>query len=343
MKEMKIFVLCTISTGLHAIDFINEQIGIKGIIGLTKRQRDDRISGYEYLEKYCKKKQIKFTSVEDYSLKNKSDKERLLSLDIDILLVLGWQRLIPSWLINHCKTCVIGAHGSSWGIKKGRGRSPQNWALILGKKEFKISIYKIDEGIDSGEIISSATFTLTDFDDIQTTYFKTTTLVSKMIVDKILNNTTTILQEKQEDEPRYLPQRLPEDGEIDWNRNTKNIYDFVRALTQPYPGAFSYFDNVKIKFWKVRSLDFDFNFDSNFESGRILSVFNDGKFLVKTFDGVLFIDDYSIETKGINFKIKEGMILKSSNFKDQIKNIIQRHYEKYPNYKINNEILKLAK
>ena len=79
----------------------------------------------------------------------------------------------------------MGAHGSPLGITKGRGRSPQNWALILGLSTFYISIFKIDPGIDSGQIIETRSFTYSDFDDIKTSYYKVCLLTADMIINNL--------------------------------------------------------------------------------------------------------------------------------------------------------------
>ena len=117
--------------------------------------------------------------------KKKDDKNKLLNTNIDILIVAGWQRLIPEWLIQHCKICVIGSHGSPLGITKGRGRSPQNWALIMGMESFEISIFQIDKGIDSGRIFNTKSFKYSAFDDIKTSYYKVCMLISQMLIELI--------------------------------------------------------------------------------------------------------------------------------------------------------------
>jgi len=345
MKRTKpnFYVLCTLKSGIDVIELLKNDLKIKGIIGLTKRKSSDDISGYFYFRYFCKKNGLEFIPVNDYGLKNKNDQNRLLSYKIDILLVLGWQRLIPQWLIKHCKICALGVHGSSWGIVRGRGRSPQNWALILGKKKFSISIFRIDPEIDSGDVIDTNEFVLGEFDDIETSYFKSCMMTSKMIVKNIQNK--KILKNKtnrQRGTPQYLPKRKPEDGEIDWCRSTKKIYNFIRALTLPYPGAFAKYHKSKIFVWKVRPFDIPKDLIKG-KPGQILKIFHNGKFLVKTGDGALLVDDFSIEPHDSLTFLKKDIMLEHQNFKDQMKGIIKRHYERYPHNSINEEIHYLAK
>ena len=150
---MNIFFLTTAGAGIDLLEIIKNEVDIKGVIGLSDRIPEDSISDYAFVGKYCEENNLNFISVESYNLRNKIDIKILSKLNIDILVVGPWGRLIPDWLINKCKIGSIGIHGSSYGIMGGRGRSPENWSLILNEKEFSVSIFKIDIGIDSGEII----------------------------------------------------------------------------------------------------------------------------------------------------------------------------------------------
>lgn len=333
---MNIYILNTLDTGLDTVNILKKELDIKGMIGLSERNPGDTISGYRYMNSYCKDSGFDFVEVQSYVLAKPQDKSLLLSLDIDILIVCGWQRLIPAWLIEHCNICVIGAHGSMHGITKGRGRSPQNWALILGAKEFYISIFKIDPGIDSGDIIDTRKYELTVFDDIRTSYYKVCFLVARMIIENI--NSGKIKAGKfsrQEGESTYLPQRLPEDGQLDWNRTASEIYNFVRALTAPYPGAFTFKDGIKLSIIKGRPFCCDDILSS--QPGEIVKIFSDGNFLVRTADAFLLVEEYILEDN--NVILAENDVLFSCNYKKQMQTIISRHQEKYPDLPLCSDIL----
>lgn len=339
---MNIYVLLTNEARLDAVNQINKEFPIKGLIGLSKRKITDKISGYFYMKPFCQKNNLKFINISDYSLKNEKDKNRLLKLKIDLLLVLGWQRLIPDWLINHCRNGVIGVHGSAEGITGGRGRSPQNWALIMGKKEFHISIFFINTGIDEGAVIDTKTFPLSEFDTIKTSYCKDNLLTAQMIINNLKNGRILKKQAKtQSGKISYLPQRTPEDGAIDWEKPTKNIYNFVRALTKPYPGAFSITSKFKIIIWQAQPFTVSKKQDhENIKPGTIIKIFPNNWLLVKTLDDNLLITDHETEPK--NTVLKEGQVLPSINFRKQMVEIITRHRKKYPNLPLSKEIIKLA-
>lgn len=330
----KIFVLNTLGIGIEILDLIKDKFDIKGIIGLSNHGIDfNKVSGYVHMKSYCEKNIIPYYEMKTYSL-DQNDLSTLLKLDIDILLVLGWQRLIPDLLIQHVNEICIGAHGSPWGIQKGRGRSPMNWALILGKTKFEISLFKINEGIDSGEIIKSGEFNITEFDTIETLYLKSCLIISDYIVETVLNPINDF-KSQTEDEIYYLPQRLPEDGQIDWTLSVRMIYNHIRALTKPFPGAYSYLDGRKVIFWDAIPFQ-DNGFDVN-EPGKIIHYFTSGYMIVSCGDGNILIRTHDMESG-----VSSGVFSHSSALR-QHERIIERHYKKHPNHKINPEIESLFK
>ncbi|MCD7909897.1 MAG: hypothetical protein LUH04_19890 [Clostridium sp.] len=152
-------------TGLDCIRMLAPAIPIAGVIGLAEGNTGD-VAGFYNGEDIYKTLGIAYVEVTDYGLRSQDDRARLLDLPIDILFVISWQRLIPQWLIEHCTHGAIGFHGSPWGIEGGRGRTPQNWALILGKSDFSLSMFAITPGVDSGNVLATREFAYTLFNDI---------------------------------------------------------------------------------------------------------------------------------------------------------------------------------
>lgn len=335
---MKVYALNTLGVGVDTISLLDSEVPVQGVIGLSQRPASESISGYLYLDDFCSSHGFEFVEVSKYDLSGDKDKDRLLALEIDLLVVCGWQRLIPDWLINHCGVCAIGVHGSAYGITSGRGRSPQNWALLLGKEQFHLSIFAIDPGIDSGRIIDTTSFPITIFDDIRTCHQKVSWSAAEMISRSLKNGAVSRGQfQAQEAAPRYLPQRNPEDGQIDWSRSSREIYDFVRALARPYPGAFSFTNDSKVTIWSGRPFELDIAADASF--GQIVHLFHGGDWLVKTGDGFFSVIDFTIEP---SIELSRGAILSSASLRNQMRTIVQRHEGRYPDLPIANDILTMA-
>ena len=109
------------------------------------------------------------------------------------------------------------------------------------------------------------------------------------LIPNILSNDFSHIT--QSGEPSFYPKRTPEDGLIDWNKPLKEIHNFVKALTKPYPGAFSFINKQKIMIWEAQSFDRKITF-SDAKLGEIVEKFSTGDFVVKCNDGTLLITEY---------------------------------------------------
>ena len=332
---MNIWILNTLGTGQDLINLLKHRIRISGVIGLSDRTPTDSISDFVYLKDFCKDQGLPFVEVDSYGLSKESDKEKLLKLNIDVLVVSGWQRLIPNWLIDHTKVAAIGAHGSPMGITAGRGRSPQNWALMLGLTEFHLSIFKVAAGADNGLVIDTRTFNYSPYDDIKTSYYKVTLLCSEMI-SELVNSGRLLKQSFQvqdESQAAYFPQRLPEDGYLDWELSSEEVGRFVRSLTRPYPGARTRFLNEDLVVWS--GMPFSIPTSQKHKPGTVFSIFRTGDLIVSTGDGFYLITDY--ESK---HSVKVGSVFESHPFKQQLEKIVKRHLDKFPEHPVTYAITK---
>ncbi|MCD7909898.1 MAG: hypothetical protein LUH04_19895 [Clostridium sp.] len=125
---------------------------------------------------------------------------------------------------------------------------------------------------------------------------------------------------------RYLPQRMPQDGAIDWRRSALEIYNFIRTQTRPFPGAFSKFGPNEMQIWRTRPFALDRPAPSM--PGQLAQIFTSGDILIGTGDGLLLVEDYSLSRPE---RLSEGLILESVDFSEQVKKIIRRHQSKHPN------------
>jgi methionyl-tRNA formyltransferase len=333
---MKIYILNNSGFGLDIINELKKKIKLSGIIGLRKSKFSQKIESFVDQNKFCKKNKINYIEIEKYNF-SEQDLKKIKNLNIDILVILGWQRLVPKGLLQHVRYNTIGIHGSPFKINLGRGRSPQNWSIILGLKKFYLSIFKVDPGIDSGDIISTKKFLISPFDDISSSYLKTAILGAELLIDFLKNKKKYKLKKfkKQNNKiARYFPQRVAEDGMIDWNRNAKEIYDFTRALTLPYPCAFTLYKNKKIKIIKCIPFEIELNKKNVIKPGTIIKIFSNNNILVQANKSFILVQNYI--PNNINFD--EGNFFKNAIFKEQIKSIINRHKRKHKSKIINDRL-----
>ncbi len=320
---MNIYILNTIVNGKFLSELLCKNINITGMITLDDNGIKKTNEFYNY-SLFCKQRNLEHIEVESYNLSSENDRRQLDSRDIDLIIVAGWQRLVPNWLINKCTIGVIGIHGSPEGIENGRGRSPQNWALLTGYKVFFVSIFWIEEGIDDGKVIDTYEFEYTSMDTIMSSYIKVGLSVAKMIIRNIKNGRIERKEGvKQNREGYYLPQRIREDGWIDWNRDAIDISNMVKALGKPYSGAYTLYNGIEIIIWIARPIISETSdlFDC-YENGCIISIMNDNV-LVKCGKNLLLLDNCT----NIG-ALEEGGVFSSADYSIQIQEIVDRHISK---------------
>lgn len=308
MLNKKVVLLGTHIAGLNSVcKMISsiEGIDISYIVTLTK---DDairlNISGFADFTSFAKEHNIPIRYVKDYSLKEESEKEFFKQEQFDLLITAGWQRLIPQDILITLKIGAIGGHGSSDFLPRGRGRSPLNWSLIENKKRFISHLLLLKPGVDDGDIIDYEQFDINEFDDINTLYYKAAIVRERMLlrnIPKILNNELFTI--KQKGQPSYYPKRTPQDGKIDFsNMDIDQIYNFIRALTKPYPCAFSYIEDKKIYFYQAQIFDRKITYiDAKY--GEIVEIF-DNNLIINCLGGLLLVKDFSVDVE-----LKRGIII----------------------------------
>ena len=159
---------------------------ISHIVSLTPEQaKTSKVSGYKYFEPLSQKFDLKIFYTNEYSMKNGSDLSFFENEKFDLLLVCGWQRLIPENILETLKIGGIGSHGSSELLPKGRGRSPVNWSIIEGKSRFISQLFLLTPGIDDGDILDYQTFDINEWDTCQTIYYKISLVMKKSLLTLI--------------------------------------------------------------------------------------------------------------------------------------------------------------
>ena len=176
----------------------------------------------------------------------------------------------------------------------------------MNRKRIIWNIFKITPGIDDGKIIDYRIININDFDNCNTIYKKIAIIVKNMYLEnipKIFSNTVNLLP--QIGEPTFYNKRTPEDGKINWNLSKNEIYNLIRAVTHPYPGAFTYNSFDKIMIWKAQPFDSNILYYGK-QNGEIVEIFDDSSFLVNCCDGTLLVTEHTAN----NIYIGDGTIIK---------------------------------
>ncbi len=305
--QAKIVMVGCLETGWEVVRYLLENnVSISYFVTITpEKATQQNVAGYESYQDLAKLYNIPVYFAKKYSLKAEEDINFFKEQKFDLLIQGGWQRLFPEEILNTLSIGAIGIHGSSEFLPKGRGRSPINWSIIEGKKRFIIHYFIMRPGADDGDVFHFESFDINEWDTCRTLYYKNSIVTKKVMLEwipKLQTNDYKIIP--QVGEPAYYPKRTPEDGLINWTSSVFEIYDFIRALTHPYPGAFSYIDNRLVRIWKANPFDTRLVYHGAKE-GEVMEVFKTGDFVVNANGGLLLITEYQFEGE-----IKRGQKLK---------------------------------
>jgi methionyl-tRNA formyltransferase len=207
----------------------------------------------------------------------------------DIIFCWGWSQLIKAELLSLPPMGVLGVHPAL--LPQNRGRHPLIWALLLELKESGLTFFFMDEGADSGPILSQKRFEITSEDTANTLYEKIKELATIQIAEflpcLISNDYNTVIQDSEK--ANYWRKRSVKDGMIDWRMNGVAILNLIRALTKPYPGAQFNYKEQTITVWGAHRYRQETS--SNIEPGKIFFT-SERKPVIKCNDGAIVIDRY---------------------------------------------------
>jgi methionyl-tRNA formyltransferase len=173
----------------------------------------------------------------------------------DIAYLVGVRVMIPSLLYDGIAHGAFAVHDSL--LPKYRGFAPLNWAILNGERETGVSLFRLCGGVDEGPIVAQQAVEIGETESAPDVYER----VCKATVDVVLEThrraslgAVAELQQCHED-ASYTCSRTPSDGLINWAGSTRAIFNQIRALTAPYPGAFTYYQNHKLFLWKAEIVE----------------------------------------------------------------------------------------
>ena len=172
---------------------------------------------------------------------------RIARLKPDLMILAGYNQILRRPLLDIPPMGTINLHGGK--LPEYRGVAPINWQIINGETTGGCCILFTDEGIDTGDVICQRYYDITETDTAATILEKTLDIFPRMLLECLHTMEDGKLQAEPQDRAaaRYYTRRYPRDGKIDWYRSTDTqVYNLVRALVPPYPGAFTVLHGRKV-------------------------------------------------------------------------------------------------
>ena len=294
MKYKIVFFGVKDTTKIMVDYLLNNKIQVDLVITI-KNNQSKSISGYLDFKEYFLNKGVEVYEVDEYSLNSNRDIDFFRVNSFDIGISMGWQRLIPKNILDKFGFGVFGFHGSAGYLPFGRGRSPLNWSIINGDERFIINLFRYDEKADSPNVYKKVMWQINKHDDIRTLQYKNI-IVAKKLLKLLISDYKTdsiCISDKSNDFDSWYRKRSPRDGKINFQDRTEKIYNLVRGVSKPFPGAFAYIGSKKVTVWKAKPFDLILDF-SDYKPGEIVEII-EGNLIIRTVDGSLIIYDYEAD------------------------------------------------
>lgn len=185
--------------------------------------------------------------------------ERLRRVTAELFVLAGYGPILRRPVLELPERLSINLHGGR--LPEYRGSSPMNWALINGEDSFTLSIIRMDEGVDTGDVLLERSFPISREDTIVDLHRTADEAFPRMLSEVIGRIARDELEPRTQDpaHARYFPLRFPDDGLVLWDLYTaEQVHNRIRALRPPYPGACTFYRGRRVLLVssKLRVLDY---------------------------------------------------------------------------------------
>jgi methionyl-tRNA formyltransferase len=177
---------------------------------------------------------------------------RIKALRPDLIFSFYYRQLIPAEILDLARLGAYNMHGSL--LPKYRGRAPVNWAVLRGESQTGATLHVMVRRPDAGDIVDQERV-LIGTEDTAYEVFSKVTAAARAVLERQLGNLLAgRVPRRPQDEAQatYFGGRRPEDGRIDWRLAAPEVFNLIRAVTRPYPGAFTDVDGRRFFIWWAR-------------------------------------------------------------------------------------------
>ncbi|MDR1391704.1 MAG: methionyl-tRNA formyltransferase [Clostridiales bacterium] len=185
------------------------------------------------------------------SLKNKIFSSKLFLLKPDIIVVVAYGKILPEYILNFPKYGCINVHASL--LPKYRGAAPIQWSIMNDEKETGVTIMQMDEGLDTGDIISQVKIKIDENETFGKLHSRLSVVGSDLLVETLKQIESKKIDKVKQNNlyATYAPLINKETSKILWRNTSKEIINLIRSMN-PYPGAWTVYKGRPVKFFKAQ-------------------------------------------------------------------------------------------
>jgi methionyl-tRNA formyltransferase len=250
-------------SGHDAVVFAYHDVGVRCLsvllahgvsipLVVTHRDDPDENIWFESVEKFARAHDIEVATPTDPN--DKDFVAKLAGISPDFIFSFYYRYMLSPAVLATAMRGAYNMHGSL--LPKYRGRVPVNWAVLRGEKSTGATLHEMVEKPDAGRIVDQMAVPILP-DDRAVDVFRKVTFAAELVLDralpKLLDGTATFATQDLS-QGGYFRGRKTDDGRIDWSKGAREIHDLVRAVSPPYPGAFTMLDGARLRILRTLML-----------------------------------------------------------------------------------------
>lgn len=174
---------------------------------------------------------------------------QIAALRPDLILSVYYRNMISTRILALARLGAFNLHGSL--LPRYRGRAPINWAVLHGESRIGMTLHRMVKAPDAGAVVDQEGVELGPRDTAEQAFRKVLPCARRVLerqIDALLAG-TAVETPQDESQATYFGGRTPEHGRIDWTQSSRQIFNLVRAVTDPYPGAFTDVGGSRLMVW----------------------------------------------------------------------------------------------
>lgn len=177
---------------------------------------------------------------------------RIRELAPDVIFSFYYRTLLSDDILQLPAFGAFNLHGSL--LPRYRGRAPVNWVLVNGETQTGVTLHKMVSRADAGDIVAQSVVAIDDDDTALTLHGKCRTAAAALLAQQLplIRSREITLTPQDESRASYFGRRTAADGLIDWHKSAREINNLIRAVTEPYPGAFMFLGERNVTIWRAR-------------------------------------------------------------------------------------------
>lgn len=230
-------------------------------------------------------------------------REKIAALKPDLILSVYYRHMIGTKILGLAPLGAFNMHGSL--LPKYRGRAPINWAILHGEPRIGMTLHRMVKSADAGAIVDQEGVAIGPRDNAEVAFRKVLPCARRVLARQIDALLKGAAKETPQDDTQatYFGGRKPEDGRIIWTQTSQQIFNLIRAVTDPYPGAFTEVGGARLMVWWAEPKSIA-TINRRGEPGEVLSL---DPLVIATADGSVELT--RIEWRGPKPSLQIGQIL----------------------------------